>query len=394
MSAIRGRGSFILAAALLAALLLPATSQAIPWDRSGSVAPADTPPALQPDAQCLESYADDQPKGGPAIRFGIGPRLAGEVGSAQSIPLIAVDPVRRDAALRKLAGKKSFTVRLNRLFMKDGASGIRRFRRMARHYASLGFRVELQVRYHPSEAQNGNIRSWVAYVRRVVRSLGSVKGVTALQITNEVNLTFSQNTSDGYYDKARNALIQGVKAASHTARREGHPDLEIGFNYAWRFGDADDADFWRTLRSEGGRALRRSTDWIGIDLYPGTFVPSSFEIENYGDAFLEALAQMRECYMVIGGFGPGVPLRIEETGWPTGPGRSDSGQQTILRRFVNTAVRYRGTYGVSDFRWFGLRDNNSDGPDFQSHYGLLDDDYERKPAFGEYRRLLARFGAP
>jgi hypothetical protein len=208
-----------------------------------------------------------------------------------------------------------------------------------------------------------------------------------------VNLAYSPNNSDGFYDKAPGALIQGLKAASHTARRIGRRNLEIGFNYAWRFGDETDADFWRTLKMEGGRALRKSTDRVGIDLYPGTFVPSSLEIEDYGDAFLEALAQTREFYMKMGGFGPRVPLRIEETGWPTGPGRSESLQRKVLRNFVKTAVRYRGTCGVTDFRWFGLWDNNSEGLTFQSHCGLLDDNYGRKPAFGEYRRLLARFGA-
>jgi hypothetical protein len=40
-----------------------------------------------------------------------------------------------------------------------------------------------------------------------------------------------------------------------------------------------------------------------------------------------------------------------------------------------------------------LRDNNSKGPNFQSFFGLLRDDYSRKPAFGVYRRLIARYGA-
>jgi len=66
----------------------------------------------------------------------------------------------------------------------------------------------------------------------------------------------------------------------------------------------------------------------------------------------------------------------------------------VLRKFVKTAVRYRGTYDLTDFRWFGLRDNNSSGPNYQSYFGLLDDQYKRKPAFGEYRRLVDRFGAP
>jgi hypothetical protein len=92
------------------------------------------------------------------------------------------------------------------------------------------------------------------------------------------------------------------------------------------------------------------------------------------------------------GFKRSTPLRIEETGYPTGPGRSEATQLRATREFVRTAVAYRGTYGISDFRWFGLRDNNSEGPNFQSFFGLLHDDYSPKPAFGEYRRLIRRWG--
>ena len=63
------------------------------------------------------------------------------------------------------------------------------------------------------------------------------------------------------------------------------------------------------------------------------------------------------------------------------------------RAFARTANAYRGTYGLTDFRWFGLRDNNSHGPDFQSAFGLLRDDYTAKPAFAAYRALVARYGA-
>ena len=380
-------------AALMAGMVMVPASVAIPADDIGGVAPSGTPPPDRPDPLCAQSYADDVPEGGPAIRFGVGPRLAGEVGTGQTTPLAKVDIARRDAALARLAGDRSFTVRLNRLFMADGQDGIDRFRHMARHYSKLGFRVELQVRYHPSEVQNGNIRAWVAYVRKVVRAFGPIRGVTGLQITNEVNLAFSPNTSDGFYDKAVNALIQGVKAAKNESHRRGYDRLEIGFNYAWLFRGQADADFWTTLGRDGGRALRRSTDWIGVDLYPGTYAPPMASIKNYGDSFLEGIAQVRECYMPMAGFGPRVPLRIEETGWPTGPGRSNEAQRNVLRQFVTTAVKYRGTYGLTDFRWFGLRDNNSSGPDYQSYFGLLDDRYDPKPAFGEYRRLVERFGA-
>ena len=63
------------------------------------------------------------------------------------------------------------------------------------------------------------------------------------------------------------------------------------------------------------------------------------------------------------GFSRRTPLRIEETGYATGPGRSERDQATATAAFARAAHRYRGTYAISDFRFFGLRDNNSHGPD-------------------------------
>ena len=264
---------------------------------------------------------------------------------------------------------------------------------MARHYGRLGFGVELQVRYHPRPEQDGDIGAWLDYVRDVVRAFGPINSVRALQITNEVNLPFSPNTSDGAWKHPVQALVSGVKTAQRYSNRLGYGHLKIGFNFAWRFGTQADADFWQQLRVKGGRELRQATDWVGLDLYPGTYLPPAVVIEDYGDAFLEALAQMRECYMPIAGFGPRFPIKIEETGWPTGPGRSEAEQRKIAREFVDTAHRYRGTYGITDFRWFGLRDNNSEGPDYQSFFGLLRDDYSPKPAFYEYLTRVSKLGA-
>ena len=73
------------------------------------------------------------------------------------------------------------------------------------------------------------------------------------------------------------------------------------------------------------------------------------------------------------GFTRRTPLRIEETGYATGPGRSEGDQATATGAFARTAHRYRGTYDISDFRFFGLRDNNSHGPTFQQYFGLLRD---------------------
>ena len=48
-------------------------------------------------------------------------------------------------------------------------------------------------------------------------------------------------------------------------------------------------------------------------------MPSQATVVNLGDALLEGIAQMRECYMRKAGFRRSMPIRIEEIGWPTGP---------------------------------------------------------------------------
>ena len=145
-----------LALAAIALALGGPPAAAIPWDAGGAIPPARTPPPARADPFCRQSYADDAPRGGLALRLGIGPRLAGQSGAAQTGRVVPENARARDAALRRLAGRRSFTVRLNRLFSGDGAPGIARFRRQARHFARLGLDVELQVRYHPRPAQDGD----------------------------------------------------------------------------------------------------------------------------------------------------------------------------------------------------------------------------------------------
>jgi hypothetical protein len=385
--------------ALAALLMAPTTGMAIPWDEAGAIPPSKTPPAQTPDPLCAQSYANDRPKGGPALHFGIGPRLAGEGGTANTTPLVPENFAKRDQAIRELKGKQYFFVRLNRLFESDGNKGIRTFQKLANRFTRQGVHVELQVRYHPTKADNGNIAKWLAFVRKVVRTFGPNKLVTGLQITNEVNLTYSPNTSDGYWKNSIRALTEGVVTAKAESRRHHYSWQEIGFNFAWRLAKYQvDRDFWAQVARVGGKELRRATDYVGIDLYPGTYtpgilLPGSPPIKNLGDAWLEGIAQLRECWMRHAGFGRTVPIRIDETGYPTGPNRpNEAAQARALSAIVRTAVRYRGTYNVTYFNWFGLRDNNSHGPNFQSFFGLLRDDYSRKPAFGMYRNLIAQYG--
>ena len=100
------------------------------------------------------------------------------------------------------------------------------------------------------------------------------------------------------------------------------------------------------------------------------------------------MSQLRKCFMPIAGLGADVPIKVEENGWPTLPPlRSYDAQAEALEEMVRAVHDFRGTYNVSDYRWFDLRDHETSSPNFQHQYGLLRDDYTEKPAFARYRAL-------
>ena len=169
--------------------------------------------AADPDPYCTSTSYGNEPAKSAALRFGVDPELAGSVGTGQSTAK-PLDDAKDAAALRALTPPgKEMVLRINRLFWVDGEAGIKRFQTIVARNSAEGFDSELQVRYHPAAADEGDIPKWAHYVRHVVDVFGSDPRVVAMTITNEVNLNISQNTSDGAYAGATDALIQGVIAA-------------------------------------------------------------------------------------------------------------------------------------------------------------------------------------
>ena len=331
---------------------------------------------------------------GPAVRFGINPRaVTGQIGPTPA-PAVPEDPARHLAKLDELRRPGAlFPLRLTRFFWRGGQAAFEEFRALTDHYTSRGYPVELQVRYQPNEEQEGDIAAWVEHVREVVRHFGPNRLVVGLQIANEVNITFSRDSSDGAYEGARDALVQGVIAAKQEARRLGHDQLRIGFNWAYRTDPPNETSFWQALRDRGGPAFVGSLDFIGLDVYPGTiFPPAESDIDGYRDAMVNAMSTIR-CYATIPGIPPSVPIEIGENGWPTFPGRAYADQAEILRVMVQAVHDFRGTYNVRDYRWFNLRDSQTGHPGVFQNSGLLEDDYDEKPAFAAYRELVARYTA-
>ena len=354
------------------------------------------PAAAQVDPVCsADTEASEvEQKPGPLMQFGIGPLpQAGQIGGSPA-PAVPEQPERTHAYLGELRPPGGpFVLRLNRFFWSDGEEGFRRYLELARRFTRRGYLVELQVRYHPTPEQEGDIPAWVAHVREVVRRFGPNRRVVALQIANEVNLTFSPDSSDGAYEGARQALVEGVIAAREEAARLGYRHLAIGFNWAYRTDPASETSFWQSLRDRGGPAFVRAVQWVGLDAYPGTVFPPAESEGGERDGMVNAMSSLR-CYARIPGIPESVPMKIEENGWPTQPpGRSYEKQARVLELMVRAAHDFRGTYNVTDYRWFNLRDGDTASPLLFQHFGLLESDYDKKPAFDVYRRLVGELSA-
>ncbi len=350
------------------------------------------------DPDCTADYSGAAPRTGSAIRFGVDPGLAGSTGGVQ-LPTVPDDPARDLQAVEALRpAQRVIVLRLNRLFWSDGQAGIENFQREATRYTRAGFDVEIQVRYHPTKAEVGDLAAWQRYVRQVVDAFGPNPHVVAMTITNEVNVTFSSNTSDGYYSGAKDALIQGIEAAHSEAVQRGYRQLRFGFTYAYRFSPPGDAAFFSYLGTHGGRSFQQALGFVGLDFYPGSVYPPAM---TPGDTYRHELAQaagvLRSCFAPMAGIGAQVPIWITENGVPTGA-LSEAQQAAALSELVQAANDYSGTFNITDYRWFNLRDASSSsptglvGPTFASD-GLLRDDYTPKQSFGTYRALIARLGA-
>ncbi len=235
--------------------------------------------------------------------------------------------------------------------------------------------------------------AWRGFVVEAARRLGRVPAVVALTITNEVNLPISPNTSDGSFAGAMEAILKGMPAARRALDGIGRRDVELGFSYAYRYLPSEDVAFWNRIGADGDGRFRRALDYVGIQLYPGLFWPPVLLTESAGDATVEALTILRQCYMPRGRLGPRVAIWITENGYATNLGHAEERQRAELRDTVQLAHEYSGTLGLTDYRYFNLRDNRPNGTDLFDNVGLLRPDYTRKPAFGEYRRLIARHGA-
>ena len=339
-------------------------------------------------AACLAPGSLPPAKPPHALRFGITPQLAGSAGAVQE-PVAPEDPAKALGALNALRPPgRDLVLRLNRMFWSDGQAGLDRYAALVDEYAREGFRSELQVRYHPPAGHDGDIDGWVAYVRKAVQTFAPRRSVVELSITNEANLPSSPNTSDGTYKNPTEAIVRGVVAARQEADRLGRPDLAIGFTYAYR-GPQDDT-FFQKIGRTATPAFRSALDHIGIQAYPGIFWPPA--TTDPGKDMVDAIALLRTCLMPEAGIGERTAIWVTENGYRTPGAQGEAAQAGDLTATLRDVHDVSGTLGVTDYRYFNLRDNNSHGADLFDAVGLLFDDYRQKQSFGAMRDAMATWG--
>jgi hypothetical protein len=381
------------------ALAVVATGAAVALAPGATGAPGWSPAAIDArvasSSLCPPVAPTDHPRPRRRLRMGVDPGAAGNpVPSTETAK--PVEKTKEIRALRDLRPPhRVLVVRLNRLFWSGGNRLLHRFSRQARRYARAGLKVEVQVRYHPTSAENGNIRAWTHWVRHVTDVLGANHRLVALTITNEVNFTISPNTSDGGYTRAKDALVRGVEAASAALHRHGWAHrVALGFTFAYRLDPQTDAGLFTYLNDHGGGRFRRALGFVGLDDYPGTVYPPALAPgTTAGSELASAIATMRTCYLPLAGISRSTPLWVTENGIGSNvPVRSEAAQAAALRSMVHASLRYDGSYHVTDYRWFNLRDNASHGSGLFDQDGLLRDDYSRKPSYDAYRLLIDNHG--
>jgi hypothetical protein len=354
---------------------------------------AAAPAAAQ--APCVADFPDTAPPPQPGAKLRLGMYPGGPAGQLGPVPAPAVpdDQAKIFAALERVRPPHGpFAVHVYRSYMtaESEAREEQEHRRLVDLYTGRGYAVEIVIRYR----RDGDPAGFAEFVRGVVRRFGGNPLVKGFQVTNEVNLTFSPDSSDGAYAGSRDALIQGVIAAKDETRRLGYSHSQIGFNWVYRTDPGNERQFWEYLGSAGGERFVKSLDWVGMDAYPGTFFPPRTEASTTGDFIVHALSTLRKCSMPMAGIPESVPIHVEENGYPTGPDRPYEDQRVAAERMLDALDSYARVYGVTDYFWFDLRDADSSSPNFQQQYGVMRDDYTPKPAFEVLRDRFARMTVP
>jgi len=313
------------------------------------------------------------------LRFGIYPGSAAGDDSGGIAAGPPDDPDRMLTALRRLQGpaRRPFLVRAYTRFHDDvDVPAMSTTPTGALRLVGEGRRLDLVVQF---QSRRGDVDRYCAHLRRLIATYGDK--VSTLQVTEEPNVV-GNPTLDGDYPRVREALVAGVLSAHDEARRRGMLHLEVGCNSTVLFGP--DTTFVADLVDLGGPSFIDALDYIGIDLFPDVFRP--VPLADLSDVTAGLLTHHRDEVLAPAGL-EHLPLHITEHGWPTGPERNVDTQAAVVEAVIDAAA---AAPGVDRYTHFSLRDADTTQPGPFHRFGLMTDDYQPKPAFDTYRRLIDR----
>ena len=324
----------------------------------------------------------------PPLTFGIYPGgVAGTFDGVTTGP--TDDPLQINRALGQLQAEgRALLVRCYRHYDGSSASSTDHDNPVnAAQYVSNARKLDLVLCFRDS---GDDLTGWLSFVQENIRHGGSQ--LAKVQITEEPNLRDAPGSADGGFPCVRRALVQGVIAAKDEARRQGL-SLQVGFNAVPRFNPND--DFWPGIAALGQEPFVDALDYVGLDCYPDVFraVAPDGARGDLRDTIGFLLEQFRCRNLAAGNIPVSVPIHITENGWPTGPRRTYERQAAVIETLVRTIHERRAEFNVTHYELFSLRDSDSSNPDLFHQFGLVRDDYTRKPAFETYRRLVAELSS-
>jgi hypothetical protein len=247
--------------------------------------------------------------------------------------------------------------------------------------------LELVLQFRSS---SGDIPSYLKFVREKIQQHANI--LYAVQITEESNFTNGPDIIDGAYAKVLNALVAGVREAKTVLHSLGRGDVKVGFSVTPTFGPS--AEYWARLRDVADKGFDQNIDYVGLDFFPDTFHPIAFE--NIAETVQGTMKLLRQEWMPTAGLGDRVAISVTEHGWPTGPERNFERQAKVLEEVISTIHKQRESLNIDRYTLFALRDVDFSTPQTEKNlfyfFGITTADYEPKPAFETYARLIKRFG--
>jgi hypothetical protein len=320
--------------------------------------------------------------------FGIYP--GGAAGGDQGLLTGPPDsPVEIEAALADLQGDAApFVVRCYDSF-QDPGSPYAAFPCAPPdypRYAIHGIRpMELVLQFRST---SGNVDGYLDFVRQRVAQHADL--LYAVQITEEANFTDGPTVIDGPYPNVCLALMEGVQAAERTLLTLGRADVKVGFNSTPTFGPS--AEFWK--RVAGGEDFVGSLDYVGLDFFPDVF--RRVAVGDLTASVIGVLETMRTVWLPAAGIPDTVPIHITEHGWPTSVGRELERQAEVIEQVVRTVHANRERLNVARYTLFALRDvalrTAANEQNLFGFFGIMTADYQRKPAFEVFRRVVRELG--